>query len=49
MIVNRLLWKLYHIEEAVEANKHKIKTKNKELAGLREEQVKKLTTILVTI
>ncbi|TFK38253.1 condensin complex subunit SMC1 [Crucibulum laeve] len=40
LILRRILLKLYHIESAMEKNKHLIERKNKELAGLREEQRK---------
>ena len=38
LILKRLLWKLFHIEEPIEANTRDIKHKNKSLAGLRKEQ-----------
>lgn len=38
LILQRILLKLFHIEEAIENNSHAIVRKNKELAGLREEQ-----------
>lgn len=38
-MIRRLMWRLYHIEESIEANTHLIKAKNKELGGLRKEQV----------
>ncbi|KAJ2928232.1 hypothetical protein H1R20_g8845, partial [Candolleomyces eurysporus] len=40
LILNRILLKLYHIEDAIETNTHAITRKNKELVGLREEQAK---------
>ncbi|KAG2008796.1 cohesin complex subunit psm1 [Coprinopsis cinerea AmutBmut pab1-1] len=38
LILQRILLKLYHIEEAIESNSGSIVKKNKELAGLRQEQ-----------
>lgn len=38
MILKRNLFKLFQIEESIEDNSRKIVSKNKELAGLREEQ-----------
>ncbi|KIO31393.1 hypothetical protein M407DRAFT_14099 [Tulasnella calospora MUT 4182] len=38
LIIHRLLWKLYHIEEAIETNAAQIKTRNGELVQLRTEQ-----------
>ena len=38
LIMQRLLWKLFHIEEKIEDNTRAIKTQNKELVGLREDQ-----------
>ncbi|KAG8929596.1 Structural maintenance of chromosomes protein 1, partial [Tulasnella sp. 418] len=38
LVVHRLLWKLYHIEEAIESNARDIRSKNKELVQLRSEQ-----------
>lgn len=38
LILKRFLWKLFHIEEQIEANAREIKQKNKTLAGLRKEQ-----------
>ncbi|KAG8960566.1 Structural maintenance of chromosomes protein 1 [Tulasnella sp. 419] len=38
LVVHRLLWKLYHIEEAIENNARDIRSKNKELVQLRSEQ-----------
>ena len=38
MILQRILVKLFHIEEAIENNTRAIVKKNKELTGLREEQ-----------
>ncbi|KAG8849135.1 Structural maintenance of chromosomes protein 1 [Tulasnella sp. 330] len=38
LIVHRLLWKLYHIEEAIENNVRDIKSRNDELVQLRQEQ-----------
>lgn len=40
MVLQRLLWKLYHIEEKIGDNVTAIKTQNQELVGLREEQKK---------
>lgn len=40
LILKRILFKLFHIEEAIENNSRTIVTKNKELTGLREEQRK---------
>ncbi|KAG0708416.1 hypothetical protein DFH29DRAFT_479888 [Suillus ampliporus] len=37
LIMRRILYKLFHIEEALEANARDIQTKSKALAGLREE------------
>ncbi|KAJ7068585.1 condensin complex subunit SMC1 [Mycena amicta] len=39
-ILHRILFKLYHIEEAIEANGREIHTQNKALKSLREEQRK---------
>ncbi|KAG8989876.1 Structural maintenance of chromosomes protein 1, partial [Tulasnella sp. 427] len=39
LIIHRLLWKLYHIEEAIETNTAQIKSKNTELVQLRADQV----------
>lgn len=38
MILHRILYKLFHIEESIDQNAREIKTRNKALAGLREEQ-----------
>lgn len=38
LIVKRFLWKLFHIEEQIEANAREITQKNKTLSGLRKEQ-----------
>ncbi|KAF8840540.1 RecF/RecN/SMC protein [Paxillus ammoniavirescens] len=38
LILRRLLYKLFHIEEALEANARDIQTKSKALAGLRADQ-----------
>lgn len=38
LILHRLLYKLFHIEEAMEQNAREIKTQSKALSGLREEQ-----------
>lgn len=38
LILHRILYKLYHIEESIDQNVREIKTQNKALAGLREEQ-----------
>ena len=38
LILHRILYKLFHIEESIEQNAHEIKARNKTLAGLREEQ-----------
>ncbi|KIY53050.1 condensin complex subunit SMC1 [Fistulina hepatica ATCC 64428] len=38
LIRHRMLFKLYHIEEAIESNAREIKDFSKDLAGLREEQ-----------
>jgi chromosome segregation ATPase len=38
LILQRLLWKLYHIEEKIGDNVKAIRSQNKELGGLREEQ-----------
>ncbi|KAJ7246598.1 condensin complex subunit SMC1 [Mycena haematopus] len=37
-ILHRILFKLYHIEEAIEVNAHEIRTQNKALKSLRAEQ-----------
>lgn len=37
LILRRMLFKLYHIEESIEGNVHQIKSKNKSLVGLRQE------------
>lgn len=37
-ILHRILFKLFHIEEAIEANAREIRTQNKALKGLRAEQ-----------
>ncbi|KAL5498941.1 SMC1_1 [Sanghuangporus vaninii] len=37
LILKRFLWKLFHIEEQIEANAREIKQKNKTLVGLRKE------------
>lgn len=37
LILKRILYKLFHIEEALEANARDIQTKSKALAGLRAE------------
>jgi hypothetical protein len=37
-MMHRILYKLYRIEESIEQNGREINTKNKALAGLREEQ-----------
>ncbi|KAI0063838.1 cohesin complex subunit psm1 [Artomyces pyxidatus] len=38
LILRRILFKLFHIEEALEKNAHEIKEQSKTLAGLREEK-----------
>jgi structural maintenance of chromosome 1 len=38
LILQRLLWKLYHIEEKIQDNVKAIKSQNDELVGLRMEQ-----------
>ncbi|KIJ62116.1 hypothetical protein HYDPIDRAFT_169279 [Hydnomerulius pinastri MD-312] len=38
LILRRILYKLFHIEEALETNARDIQTKSRALAGLREEQ-----------
>ncbi|KAH7929959.1 RecF/RecN/SMC protein [Leucogyrophana mollusca] len=38
LILHRLLYKLFHIEEAIEKNVREIRNQNKALAGLREDQ-----------
>ena len=38
MILHRILYKLFHIEESIDQNVRDIKEKNKTLSGLREEQ-----------
>ena len=38
MILRRILYKLFHIEKALEANARDIQTKSRALAGLRKEQ-----------
>lgn len=38
MILHRILYKLFHIEESIDQNVRDIKEKNKMLSGLREEQ-----------
>ncbi|KAF8650227.1 hypothetical protein AX16_005342 [Volvariella volvacea WC 439] len=38
LILKRILFKLYHIEESIEANINKIKEQNRALVGYREEQ-----------
>ncbi|ESK86076.1 cohesin complex subunit psm1 [Moniliophthora roreri MCA 2997] len=38
VIMERILFKLYNIEECIETNAHEIRKQNKALAGLREEQ-----------
>ncbi|KAH7906967.1 RecF/RecN/SMC [Hygrophoropsis aurantiaca] len=38
LILRRILYKLFHIEEAIEKNVREIKNQNKTLAGLREDQ-----------
>jgi structural maintenance of chromosome 1 len=38
LVLHRILYKLFHIEEAIDRNAREIKAKNKTLAGLREEQ-----------
>jgi structural maintenance of chromosome 1 len=38
LILRRTLFKLYHIEEAIESHVLEIREQNKQLAGLREEQ-----------
>lgn len=38
MILRRILYRLFHIEESIEGNVRDIQEKNKTLAGLREEQ-----------
>ena len=40
LIIHRLLWKLFHIEDNINVNTHRIKAKNKDIAGLRKEQVR---------
>lgn len=39
MIVHRLLWQLFHIEDAIASNTKNIKSKNKAIKGLKKEQV----------
>lgn len=39
MIVHRLLWKLFHIEDAIEKNTENIEAKNKTIKGLKTQQV----------
>ncbi|KAL0571911.1 Structural maintenance of chromosomes protein 1 [Marasmius crinis-equi] len=38
LVLHRILFKLYHIEDSIEVNAHEIRKQNKALAGLREEQ-----------
>jgi structural maintenance of chromosome 1 len=38
LILHRILYKLFHIEESIERNAREIKARNKTLAGLKEEQ-----------
>nr|AYN55353.1 cohesin complex subunit I [Sparassis latifolia] len=38
LILHRILFKLYHIQEELEEHAQEIRTKNEELVGLREEQ-----------
>lgn len=38
LILQRILCKLFHIEEAISSNSHTVVRKNKELKGLRGEQ-----------
>ncbi|KAJ3905523.1 P-loop containing nucleoside triphosphate hydrolase protein [Lentinula edodes] len=38
LILHRVLFKLYHVEESIERNAHEIRTKNKDLGRQREEQ-----------
>ncbi|KAL4266841.1 SMC family protein [Pleurotus pulmonarius] len=38
LILRRILYKLYHIEEAIDDNTREINSQNKTLAGLREQQ-----------
>jgi structural maintenance of chromosome 1 len=38
LILHRILYKLFHIEESIERNAREIKTQNKALAALREDQ-----------
>ncbi|KAJ8515491.1 hypothetical protein ONZ45_g7107 [Pleurotus djamor] len=38
LVLQRILYKLYHIEQAIEDNAREIKAQNKTLAGLREQQ-----------
>lgn len=38
MILQRILYKLFHIEESIEQNAQDIKEKNKTLVGMRQEQ-----------
>lgn len=40
LILSRILFKLFHIEEAIEVNVREIQSQSKALAGLREEQRK---------
>ena len=38
LILQRLLWKLFHIEEKIEDDTRAVNTQNRELVGLREDQ-----------
>lgn len=38
-LVHKLVWKLYHLQQAVEDRQKRIRDKNDSLRGLREEQV----------
>ncbi|KAK7020211.1 Structural maintenance of chromosomes protein 1 [Paramarasmius palmivorus] len=40
VIMERILFRLFHIEESIEMNAHEIRQQNRALAGLREEQRK---------
>ncbi|KAF9517669.1 hypothetical protein BS47DRAFT_1339193 [Hydnum rufescens UP504] len=40
LVIHRLLWKLFHIEENINVNIHRIKAKSKDIIGLRKEQEK---------
>ncbi|KAG8892309.1 Structural maintenance of chromosomes protein 1, partial [Tulasnella sp. 417] len=45
LIIHRLLWRLYHIEEAIESNTAQIKAKNGEVVQLRAEQASNETSL----